>query len=111
MATSTGATATTTSPTSVTLSNDSAYQLTPIYTNPADGNLVFGLRIQYVPQDGDRLVNITMATAGRPDTLSSFYQGDPGLWWLMADLSQLVDPILDFQAGTQLRFSPTGLNR
>lgn len=87
------------------------FQLTPIYTNPADGNLVFGLRIQYVQQLEDRLINVSMATAGRPDTISTWYQSDPALWWLINDLSQLVDPLLDFQPGVQVRFSPTGLNR
>jgi hypothetical protein len=52
-----------------------------------------------------------MATENRPDTISAFYQGDPALWWLIADLTQMVDPLLQFQMGTQLRFSPNGLNR
>ena len=95
----------------VSLATDSAYQLTPVYTNPEDGNLVFGLRIQLAPQDNDRLVTVTMATENRPDTISAFYQGDPALWWLIADLTQMVDPLLQFQMGTQLRFSPNGLNR
>ena len=102
---------TTPSTSTVTLANDSAYQLTPIYTNPSDGNLVFGLRIQAMPRNSDRLVNITMATANRPDTVSNFYQGDASLWWLLADLSQFLDPLLDFQQGVQVRFSPAGLNR
>ena len=95
----------------IQLDSTSMFQQTPVYANPSDGNLVFGLRIQSVPQTGDRLAKVNMATAGRPDTISAFYQGTPALWWLLADLTQLVDPLLDFQSNTQVRFSPTGLNR
>lgn len=86
------------------------FQNTPIY-QLAGQPPVFGLRIQSVAKKTDRLTKVTGALADRSDLISSYFQGNQGLWWLLADLSGIVDPLLGFKQGTTVRLSPTGLNR
>jgi len=54
-------------------------------------------------------MKVNGATENRPDLLSFNSQGSPGLWWLLADLTVLPDPLTAFQPGTLVRFSPNGL--
>jgi hypothetical protein len=84
------------------------FQQTPIYQLPGECP-VFGLRIPYLPSAQDRILAVNGAMENRSDLLSSTYQGTPGLWWLMADLSVLPDPLTAFVPGALVRFSPAGL--
>ena len=96
--------------TTVQLASDSMFLSTPVYQLPGQP-IVFGLRIQSLPKSTDRLTQVTGALVNRSDLISSYFQGDQALWWLLADLSQIVDPLLEFTQGTNIRLSATGLNR
>lgn len=75
---------------------------TPIYQVGSD--LVFGLRRDsIVPDDTDVTVEVTQTWENRLDLLSFELYGTTALWWIIADLNNMTDPMFQAPAGTQLR--------
>jgi hypothetical protein len=89
----------------VALPESTMFSKTPVYAE--DGVLQFGLRVPDVAGNGDRICRVSGPLSDRIDLASAIYQGNPQLWWVMADLTGLVDPFTEVTTGTDLRFRPT----
>lgn len=88
----------------VNLPANSMFLKTPVYEE--DGVVQFGLRVPEVPANGDRVCKATGTLRDRLDLVSAIYQGNPELWWVIADLTNLDDPLTQVEQGTDLRFRP-----
>lgn len=89
-------------PDQVALPESTMFSKTPVYSE--DGVLQFGLRVPEVPANGDRVCRVTGPLADRLDLASAIYQSNSELWWVMADLTGMVDPLTETVTGTDLRF-------
>ena len=66
--------------------------------------IVFGLMVPAVVADAsDVLYTIPQAGEGRLDLVSQQWYGVPDLWWVVAVVNNVVDPLTAFPAGTQIR--------
>ena len=66
--------------------------------------IVFGLMVPAVVADAsDILYTVPQAGEGRLDLISQQFYGVPDLWWAVATVNDVVDPLLAFPAGQQIR--------
>ena len=86
----------------VTLPPFSMLSKTPIYS--VEGNIVTGLLSPPVlPDPTDTLYRVTMAGERRLDLISHLHYGTPELWWVIALVNDLMDPIAGVASGADLR--------
>jgi hypothetical protein len=86
----------------VTLPPHSAWTATPVYAPPGQP-VVFGLRRPPLGQAAnDLMYTVPLAQANRLDLVSQIFFGSPDYGWAIADVTQLVDPLL-VPVGTVLR--------
>jgi hypothetical protein len=75
---------------------------TPVYS--VDGEVLFGLmRDSVIPDPSDQIYIVTQAGERRLDAISSLFYGTPKLWWVVALVNRLIDPLLGATVGTRLR--------
>lgn len=66
--------------------------------------IVFGLLVDaVVPDATDVLYTVPQAGEGRLDLISQQHYGTPELWWVVALVNNLLDPLVGFTAGTTIR--------
>ena len=81
----------------------SAYTNTPIYDLGA-GLIVFGLMQPVLVADPtDQLWTVPPAGVNRLDLLSNDFYSTPALWWVLASVNNMLDPLVGVPAGTQIR--------
>lgn len=87
----------------VELPRYSMFATTPIYDLGGD-NVVFGLMQPAVVQsDSDELWTVPSAGVPRMDLLSSNFYGTTHLWWVIASVNNILDPLVSVPAGTRIR--------
>lgn len=75
---------------------------TPIYRVASD--LVFGLRQGVImPHQSDAVIEVTQPVEHRLDLLAYQFYGTPDLWWVIAEINQLLDPFTEVVVGKELR--------
>jgi len=75
---------------------------TPVYQ--AGEDVVFGLmRDAVIPDATDTIFTVTQASESRFDLISDAFYGTPHLWWVIARVNNILDPLLGVAAGTTLR--------
>lgn len=78
------------------------YSQTPVYD--VNGVIVFGLMQDViVPDPSDNLFPMPSEASNRLDLLSQEFYGTPSLWWLLARVNNIVDPLVGAPTGTLLR--------
>jgi hypothetical protein len=86
----------------VTLPPFSMLSQTPIYS--VNGNIVTGLlNPPIVPDASDTLYRVTLAGERRLDLISQLHYGTPELWWVIALVNNLIDPIAGVASGAEIR--------
>lgn len=81
----------------------SMFSTTPVYDLGADG-IVFGLmHPSVVPDDTDQLWIVPPAGVPRLDLLSNDFYGVPNLWWVLASVNNIIDPLISVPEGTAIR--------
>jgi len=80
----------------------SMFMNTPLYG--VDGEVVAGLQRPPAIEDPSDLVYV-VPTAGvnRFDLVSQLFYGTPDLWWLIAEVNNIIDPLVGVAAGTVIR--------
>jgi hypothetical protein len=91
----------------VQLPSLSMFSKTPIYN--VGGAVVLGLQQPVVlPAIGDQIYTVTLPFQNRLDKISAFFYGTAELWWAIAQVNNLVDPLQGLPVGTQLRIPRRG---
>lgn len=86
----------------VTLPPFSMLSKTPIYS--VKGNIVTGLMAPPIlPDPSDTLYQVTQMGERRLDLISHLHYGTPELWWVIALVNDLIDPMAGVAAGVELR--------
>ncbi len=81
----------------------SMYARTPVY-DVGNDTVVFGLmRPVVVPDSSDELWIMPSAGEYRLDLLSNDFYGTPHLWWVIASVNNILDPLVAVPTGTELR--------
>lgn len=81
----------------------SMFTNTPIYDLGGD-TIVFGLlQPSVVPADTDELWVMPSAGVPRLDLLSNDFYGTPQLWWVIASVNNMLDPLVAVPEGTSIR--------
>lgn len=76
---------------------------TPIYDLGGD-TVVFGLmQPAVVPDDTDELWVVPPAGVPRLDLLANDFYGTPQLWWVLASVNNILDPLVSVPTGTAIR--------
>ena len=84
------------------LDKNSMFIRTPVYS--VNGTIVFGLRREVVvPDPSDSVIEVTQTMVGDLNTLSYELYGTTELWWAIAELNHILDPMTEVVAGLQLR--------
>lgn len=66
--------------------------------------IVFGLLVDaVVPDATDILYTVPQAGEGRLDLVSQQHYGTPELWWVIALVNNLIDPLVGFTVGQSIR--------
>ena len=66
--------------------------------------IVFGLMADaVVPDASDTLYAVPQAGEGRLDLISQQHYGTPELWWVLASVNNIVDPLVGVVAGQVVR--------
>jgi len=66
--------------------------------------IVFGLMVDaVVPDATDVLYTVPQAGEGRLDLVSQQFYGTPELWWVIAMVNNLLDPLVGFTVGQTVR--------
>jgi len=66
--------------------------------------IVFGLMADaVVPDPSDVLYTVPQAGEGRLDLISQQFYGTPELWWVVAIVNNLIDPLVGFVTGQTIR--------
>jgi len=66
--------------------------------------IVFGLMVPaVVPDASDILYTVPQAGEGRMDLISQQFYGTPELWWAIAQVNNLNDPLVGFVANQTVR--------
>ena len=66
--------------------------------------IVFGLMVEAVnPDASDVLYTVPQAGEGRLDLISQQFYGTPELWWVVAVVNNVLDPLVGFVAGQIIR--------
>ena len=69
-----------------------------------DDTIVFGLmRDVIVPDPSDQLYVIDPTGVNRLDLISAEFYGVPDLWWVLARVNKILDPLVGFAVATQIR--------
>jgi nucleoid-associated protein YgaU len=80
----------------------SMFSKTPVYD--VDNLAVYGLLVDPVVADAsDTLYTVTQAGEKRFDLISKIFYGVPDLWWVIALVNNIQDPLSGVSAGTKLR--------
>jgi hypothetical protein len=80
----------------------SMFATTPVYE--VDGNVVFGLmKDVIVPDPSDELFVVPQAAVNRLDLVSNEFYGTPQLWWVIARVNNVLDPLVGLPQGTTIR--------
>jgi hypothetical protein len=86
----------------VTLPPFSMLSKTPIYS--VKGLVVTGLLNPPLAADvSDTLYRVTLAGERRLDLISQLHYGTPELWWVVALVNNLIDPIAGVASGADIR--------
>lgn len=86
----------------VELPNFSAYAQTPVYN--VGGEVVFGLlKSVVVASNTDSLYTVPPAGANRLDLISAEFYGVPDLWWVLASVNKITDPLVGPATGDIIR--------
>lgn len=76
---------------------------TPVY-NLGDDIVTFGLmQPSVVPDNTDELWVVPPAGVPRLDLLASDFYGTPQLWWVLASVNNILDPLVSVPAGSSIR--------
>jgi len=76
---------------------------TPVY-DLGGGTIVFGLlQPSVVPDATDQLWTMPSADVPRLDLLANQFYGTPALWWVIASVNNIVDPLVSVPQGTSIR--------
>jgi hypothetical protein len=87
----------------IQLQRYSMFASTPVY-EPEPGLLVFGLmQPPVVPDATDFLYTVTSAGVPRLDLIANEQYGTPSLWWVIASVNNIIDPLVSVPQGTTLR--------
>lgn len=72
----------------------SMFSSTPVYN--VQGNIVFGLLADVVVPDGtDELYTVPSAGEARLDLISDNFYSTPHLWWVLARVNRITDPMTE----------------
>jgi len=75
---------------------------TPVYN--VAGQLVFGLlRPSIIPDPSDQIFTVTQPNQNNLQFIANTLYNDPSLWWAIAELNFMLDPLTDLPTGTDLR--------
>jgi len=86
----------------IELTNYSMFAETPIYE--VGGEIVLGLmRDVVVPDNSDVLYNVPPGGTHRLDLISNEHYGTPHLWWVIARVNNLIDPLVGVVSGAIIR--------
>lgn len=81
----------------------SMFTKTPVY-DLGGGLVVFGLmQPSVVPADSDELWVMPSAGVPRLDLLANDFYGVPDLWWVLASVNNILDPLVSVPVGTAFR--------
>ena len=76
---------------------------TPVYDLGA-GLIVFGLmQPSVVPDATDELWTVPSAGVSRLDLVANSFYGTPALWWVIASVNNIIDPLVSVPQGTSIR--------
>lgn len=76
---------------------------TPIYDLGGD-NITFGLmEPAVVPDATDEIWAVPTAGVPRLDLLSNDFYGTPQLWWVLASVNNILDPLVSVPESTKIR--------
>lgn len=75
---------------------------TPVYE--VDNDVLFGQMVPVVASSASDIVWI-VPTAGefRLDLISNQFYGVPDLWWIIASVNKIIDPLVSLPVGTRIR--------
>lgn len=80
----------------------SMFSATPVYQIGSD--VVLGLmRDVVIPDASDTLYTVTEPGSSRFDLISNMFYGTCQLWWVIARVNNIMDPLLGVAPGTVLR--------
>lgn len=82
------------------------FPLTPIYESEVEGEnvIVFGLMQDViVPDPTDVVFTVPPAGVHRLDLISHDFYGVPDLWWVIARVNGILDPLVGIPMGTRIR--------
>lgn len=86
----------------VTLPAFSMFSRTPVYE--VNETVLFGLLMDPVIADPtDQIYVMPQAGENRLDLISALFYGTPQLWWVIALVNNITDPITGAPSGTALR--------
>lgn len=95
----------------VELPAHSAFVRTPVYSGlqaeidgAAEPVVAFGLMFDaVVADDSDELFSVPVGMANRLDLISNQFYGTKNLWWVVASVNNLLDPLVGFVPGELVR--------
>jgi len=80
----------------------SMFSSTPVYQIGSD--VVFGMLNDPIVADGsDELWPVPASAVPRLDLISNTFYGTPNLWWVIALVNDVLDPLVGVPQGTQIR--------
>ena len=86
----------------VTLPAFSMFSRTPVYE--VNGIILFGLMMDpVIASSTDQIYVMPQAEESRLDLISALFYGTPQLWWIIALVNNITDPIVGAPPGTALR--------
>jgi nucleoid-associated protein YgaU len=75
---------------------------TPVYE--IGGEVVFGLMKDVILPDGsDDLYTVPPGGVNRLDAISNQFYGTPALWWVIARVNNVLDPLFGVALNSQIR--------
>lgn len=81
----------------------SMFTTTPVYDLGGD-TVVFGLlEPSVIPADTDQLWIVPSAGVPRLDLMSNDFYGVPDLWWVLASVNNILDPLVSLPEGSTIR--------
>lgn len=82
------------------------FTTTPIYESQVEGErtIVFGLlQDAVVPDATDIVFTVPVAGAKRLDLIAHDFYGVPDLWWVIARVNSILDPLVGIETGAKIR--------